>query len=65
MTERVLVDTGAIYAFVVRGDANHVHARRFVKSWLARKWMRPLESALASKKLTKRGEKRATTYFAG
>ena len=37
MTERVLVDTGAIYAFVVRGDANHVHARRFVKSWLARK----------------------------
>jgi hypothetical protein len=26
-------------------------------------WMRPLEMALASKKLTKKGEKRATTYF--
>jgi hypothetical protein len=29
-----------------------------------REWMRPLEAALASKKLTKKGEKRATTYFA-
>jgi hypothetical protein len=27
-------------------------------------WMRPLDLALASKKLTKKGEKRATTYFA-
>jgi hypothetical protein len=27
-------------------------------------WMRPLEQALASKKLTKKGQKRATTYFA-
>jgi hypothetical protein len=27
-------------------------------------WMRPLEHALASKKLTKKGHKRATTYFA-
>jgi hypothetical protein len=26
-------------------------------------WMRPLELALSSKKLTKKGEKRATTYF--
>jgi hypothetical protein len=29
-----------------------------------KEWMRPLEAALASKKLTKKGEKRATTYFA-
>jgi hypothetical protein len=28
-----------------------------------REWMRPLEAALGSKKLTKKGEKRATTYF--
>jgi hypothetical protein len=28
-----------------------------------REWMRPLETALASKKLTKKGAKRATTYF--
>jgi hypothetical protein len=27
-------------------------------------WMRPLELALSSKKLTKKGEKRATTYYA-
>ena len=29
-----------------------------------REWMRPLEAALESKKLAKKGEKRATTYFA-
>jgi hypothetical protein len=29
-----------------------------------KEWMRPLEHALASRKLTKKGEKRATTYFA-
>jgi hypothetical protein len=29
-----------------------------------REWMRPLEAALASRKLTKKGQKRATTYFA-
>jgi hypothetical protein len=29
-----------------------------------KEWIRPLEAALASKKLTKKGEKRATTYFA-
>jgi hypothetical protein len=29
-----------------------------------KEWARPLEDALASKKLTKKGEKRATTYFA-
>jgi len=28
-------------------------------------WMRPLGMALDSKKLTKKGEKRSTTYFAG
>jgi hypothetical protein len=29
-----------------------------------REWMRPLEAALSSKSLTKKGEKRSTTYFA-
>lgn len=33
---RVLVDTGAIYAFVTRTDANHEAAKRFVESWLER-----------------------------
>lgn len=28
-----------------------------------REWARPLEAALGSKKLTKKGNKRATTYF--
>jgi hypothetical protein len=30
-----------------------------------KEWMRPLGLALSSKKLTKKGEKRSTTYFAG
>jgi hypothetical protein len=30
-----------------------------------KEWMRPLGLALASKKLKKKGEKRATTYYAG
>jgi hypothetical protein len=30
-----------------------------------REWMRPLGMALDSKKLTKKGEKRSTTYYAG
>ena len=29
-----------------------------------REWMRPLGLALDSKKLTKKGEKRSTTYYA-
>jgi hypothetical protein len=29
-----------------------------------KEWARPLEAALASRKLRKKGEKRATTYFA-
>lgn len=36
MNAHALVDTGAIYAFVVRTDAHHGQARRFVKRWLAR-----------------------------
>lgn len=31
---RVLVDTGAIYAFVTRSDPHHGAAKRFVGSWL-------------------------------
>ena len=34
---RILIDTGAIYAFVTRSDANHAAAKRFVESWLRRK----------------------------
>jgi predicted nucleic acid-binding protein len=31
---RILVDTGAIYAFVTRTDPHHEAAKSFVKSWL-------------------------------
>jgi predicted nucleic acid-binding protein len=33
---RILIDTGAIYAFVTRSDRNHRAARAFVKRWLKR-----------------------------
>jgi predicted nucleic acid-binding protein len=32
---RVLIDTGAIYAFVTRNDKHHSEAVAFVKKWLA------------------------------
>jgi predicted nucleic acid-binding protein len=32
---RVLVDTGALYAFAVEKDPHHTDARQFVKRWLA------------------------------
>jgi predicted nucleic acid-binding protein len=35
MMRRVLIDTGAIYAFVVRTDRHHQEAVAFVKDWLA------------------------------
>lgn len=31
---RVLIDTGAIYAFVTRTDPHHEAAKRFTKAWL-------------------------------
>ena len=31
---RILIDTGAIYAFVTRSDRNHRAARSFVERWL-------------------------------
>lgn len=34
---RVLVDTGATYAFVTRNDAHHTEAREFVRSCLERR----------------------------
>ena len=34
---RILIDTGAVYAFVVRTDKNHAAARAFTKKWLARR----------------------------
>jgi predicted nucleic acid-binding protein len=52
MTARVLVDTGAIYAFVVHGDANHAQARRFVKSWLARKGVFVLSDVVFAETMT-------------
>lgn len=40
MAERaILIDTGAIYAFVTRSDKNHDAARSFVKRWLGQKGM--------------------------
>ena len=32
--QRILIDTGAIYAFVTRTDAHHAAAVGFVRSWL-------------------------------
>ena len=32
----ILIDTGAIYAFVTRSDRNHPAARSFVEGWLKR-----------------------------
>lgn len=34
---RVLIDTGAIYAFVTRNDEHHEAAKRFIREWLDRK----------------------------
>jgi predicted nucleic acid-binding protein len=34
---RILIDTGAIYAFVTRSDRNHAAARSFVERWLDRR----------------------------
>ncbi|HVT19407.1 MAG TPA: PIN domain-containing protein [Thermoanaerobaculia bacterium] len=31
--QRVLIDTGAIYAFVTRTDIHHESAKRFVREW--------------------------------
>ena len=33
----ILIDTGAIYAFVTRSDRNHAAARSFVERWLNRR----------------------------
>ena len=32
---RLLIDTGAIFAFVTRTDSHHEAAKRFVREWLA------------------------------
>jgi predicted nucleic acid-binding protein len=34
---RILVDTGAIYAFVTRTDPHHEAAKEFVRTWLERR----------------------------
>lgn len=34
---RILIDTGAIFAFVTRTDRNHSAARSFVERWLGRR----------------------------
>ena len=34
---KILIDTGAIYAFVTRSDRNHDAARAFVERWLGRR----------------------------
>jgi len=33
-TPRILIDTGAIFAFVTRTDSHHEAAKRFVREWL-------------------------------
>lgn len=37
--KRVLVDTGAIYAFMRQPDANHTAARDFVRDCIDRRWV--------------------------
>lgn len=34
---KILIDTGAIYAFVTRSDRNHAAARSFLERWLNRR----------------------------
>jgi len=49
---RILIDTGAIYAFVTRSDANHKSARRFVQRWLRQKGVFVLADVVFAETMT-------------
>ena len=50
--QRVLVDTGAIYAFVTRTDSNHDAAKRFVESWLEKRGLFVLADVVFAETMT-------------
>lgn len=53
MAERsILIDTGAIYAFVTRTDKNHAAARAFVERWLRRRGVFVLVDAVFAETMT-------------
>ena len=49
---RVLIDSGAIYAFVTRTDVHHQRSRTFVKSHLARQGVFVLVDAVFAETMT-------------
>ena len=49
---RILIDTGAIYAFVTRSDRNHKAARRFVERWLDRRGIFVLVDSVFAETMT-------------
>ncbi|MCP3977888.1 MAG: type II toxin-antitoxin system VapC family toxin [bacterium] len=49
---RVLIDTGAIYAFVTRSDRNHSAARSFVERWLKRRGVFVLTDSVFAETMT-------------
>jgi predicted nucleic acid-binding protein len=52
VTPSILIDTGAIYAFVTRTDRNHGAARSFVERWLGRKGTFVLVDTVFSETMT-------------
>jgi len=49
---RVLIDTGAIYAFVTRTDPHHESAKRFVRKWLGQKGVFVLSDVVFAETVT-------------
>ena len=49
---KILIDTGAIYAFVTRSDRNHSAARSFVEGWLDRRGVFVLVDAVFAETMT-------------
>lgn len=50
--QRVLVDTGAIYAFVTRTDAHHEAAASFVEGWLEKRGLFVLADVVFAETMT-------------
>jgi uncharacterized protein len=51
-TARVLIDTGAVYAFVTRTDPHHEDAKRFVKEWLEKQGIFVLSDVVFAETMT-------------
>ena len=49
---KILIDTGAIYAFVTRSDSNHSTARSFVEGWVDRRGVFVLVDAVFAETMT-------------